>query len=81
MVKESEKHAEEDRKFKEPVDARNEADTLIYSTEKTVKELGDKVDSDTKGKIDEATKELKDASAGDDIEKSKPLPKIKRSPS
>ncbi|NMB42345.1 MAG: molecular chaperone DnaK [Firmicutes bacterium] len=71
MVKESEKHAEEDRKFKELVDARNEADTLIYSTEKTVKELGDKVDSDTKGKIDEATKELKDASAGDDIEKIK----------
>ena len=66
MVKESHKHAEEDRKFKELVDARNEADSLIYSTEKTLKELGDKVDSSTEEKVNKAVQELKEASAGDD---------------
>ena len=66
MVKESQKHAEEDRKFKELAEARNQADSLIYSTEKTIRELGDKVDSGTRDKVDKAIQELKDASSGSD---------------
>ncbi|HAA34183.1 MAG TPA: molecular chaperone DnaK [Firmicutes bacterium] len=66
MIKESQKHAEEDRKFKELAEARNQADSLIYSTEKTIRELGDKVDSGTKDKVDKAIQELKDASSGSD---------------
>ncbi|RJX29585.1 MAG: molecular chaperone DnaK [Dethiobacter sp.] len=71
MVQESQKHAEEDRKFKELAEARNQADSLVYSTEKTLRELGDKVDSDTKGKVDKAIQELKEASAGQDTGKIK----------
>jgi molecular chaperone DnaK len=71
MVKESQKHAEEDRKFKELAEARNQADSLIYSTEKTIRELGDKVDSNTKDKVDKAIQELKEASAGNDTSKIK----------
>ena len=66
MIKESQKYAEEDRKFKELAEARNQADSLIYSTEKTLRELGDKVDSGTKDKVNKAIQELKDASSGSD---------------
>lgn len=67
MVEEAEKHAEEDRKRKELVDLRNEADSLIYSTEKTLKDLGDKVDKDKKEKIESAIGELRKACEGDDV--------------
>ncbi len=61
LVKDAEMHAEEDKKKKELAESRNHADTLIYSTEKTVKELGDKVESDLKSDIEGAIERLKKA--------------------
>ncbi len=61
MVKDAELHAEEDRKEKERVETINEADTLIYSTEKSLKELGDKLPEDEKNKIEAAVADLKKA--------------------
>jgi molecular chaperone DnaK len=66
LVKDAEVHAEEDKKKKELVEARNSADALIYSTEKSIKELGDKVDSETKTKVEDATSALKKAMEGED---------------
>jgi molecular chaperone DnaK len=71
MVEDAKKHAAEDAKRKELIDARNQADSLIYSTEKTLRDLGDKVESGIKEKIDGAIKELKDTMAGEDIGKIK----------
>jgi molecular chaperone DnaK len=61
MVKEAELHAEEDRKEKEKAEVRNEADTMIYSTEKSLKDLGDKVNAADKAAIEEASAALKKA--------------------
>ncbi|MFH0786265.1 MAG: molecular chaperone DnaK [Pseudomonadota bacterium] len=61
LVKDAEMHAEEDKNKKELAEARNHADSLIYSTEKTVKDLGDKVDSALKSDIDSAIERLKKA--------------------
>ncbi|KAA0259055.1 molecular chaperone DnaK [Deferribacter autotrophicus] len=66
MVKEAELHAEEDKKKRELVELRNQADTLIYSTEKSLKEHGDKVDAATKEEIEKALDELKKVQAGED---------------
>jgi len=66
LVKDAEMHAEDDKKKRELVEARNSADALIYSTEKSIKELGGKVDSGTKAKIEEAISGLKKAMEGDD---------------
>ncbi len=66
MVKDAEAHAEEDQKFKEVVELRNKADGLIHSTEKSVKDLGDKVDDETKSNIDIASSALKEALKGND---------------
>lgn len=71
MVKEAEAHAEEDRKKKEAVEARNEADNLIYSVEKTINDLGDKVTADQKKRIDEAKDALKKALETNDVEEIK----------
>jgi len=71
MLKESEKHAEEDKKKKESIEVRNQADTLIYSTEKIMNEHKDKVDKDVKEKIEKAINELKEAVKTDDTEKIK----------
>ena len=60
MVKDAESHAEDDKKRKESVDARNQADALVYSTEKSLKEHGEKLAKEDKDKIDGAVKELKD---------------------
>lgn len=68
MMKEAETYAEEDAKKKAAAEARNEADTLIYSAEKTVNDLGDKVPVEEKAKIDSAREELKKALEGDDID-------------
>ena len=68
MVKEAEKHAAEDEKRKKLVEARNNADSLIYSTEKSVKELGDKVDGAKKEEIDSSIKQLREAMQGEDLE-------------
>lgn len=68
LVKDAELHADEDKKKKELVEARNMADSLIYSTEKSIKDLGDKVDADTKAKIEAAVAELKTTIEGEDTE-------------
>jgi molecular chaperone DnaK len=71
LIKDAEMHAEEDKKKKELVEARNSADALIYSTEKSIKELGDKVDSDTKSKIEESITALRKAMEGEDADEIK----------
>ncbi len=70
-VKEAEKYSEEDNKLKEKIELRNQADTLIYSVEKTLKESGDKVSEDEKNKITEDIKDLRKALEEDDVEKIK----------
>ena len=73
LVKDAELHAEEDKKHKEIVEARNMADSMIYQTEKSLKEMGDKVDDETKTKIDGAVSNLKAAMENDDPEEIKKL--------
>jgi molecular chaperone DnaK len=72
-IKEAELHADEDKKKRELVDARNQADTLIYSTEKSIKDLGDKVDDATKSSVEATSENLKKAMEGDDTEEIKRL--------
>jgi molecular chaperone DnaK len=67
-VKEAEKFAAEDKKRKEEIDVRNNADSLIYQSEKSLKDLGDKVSADDKSKIDEGVSKVKDALKGTDTE-------------
>lgn len=67
MVKEAEKYAEEDKKRKELVDARNEADNLAYSTEKMLKDLGDKVEASKRTEIENEIKRLREVAAQDDV--------------
>ncbi len=67
-VKEAEEYAAEDKKRREAVDIRNNADQMIYQTEKTVTEFGDKLSDDEKAKIDTAKEALKEALKGEDIE-------------
>jgi molecular chaperone DnaK len=66
FVREAEQHAEEDKKKRELVEARNQADTLIYSTEKTLREMGDKVDKSTRSGIEDQIAKLRPAIEGDD---------------
>ena len=73
LVKDAELHAEDDKKKRELVDARNAADALIYSTEKSIKDLGDKVDSETKSKVEDAISPLKKAMEGEDTTEIKRL--------
>ncbi len=68
MMKEAELHAEEDRKRREEIEIRNQADQLIYQTDKTLKDLGDKVDADLKKEAEEKQQALRDALAGNDID-------------
>ena len=67
-VKEAEAYAAEDKKRRETVDVRNNADQLIYQTEKTLAELGDKLAADEKSRIDAAKDALKEALKGEDTE-------------
>ena len=67
-VKEAEEYAAEDKKRRENVDIRNNADQMIYQTEKTVNDFGDKLSDDEKAKIDSAKEALKEALKGEDIE-------------
>jgi molecular chaperone DnaK len=66
-IKDAEKYAEEDRQRKEKVEVTNQADTLIYTTEKTLKELGDKVPGDQKQKVEKAIEVTRDALKSEDI--------------
>jgi molecular chaperone DnaK len=68
MQKDAEIHADEDKKKKEKIEAKNHADTLAYATEKSLKEYGDKVDADTKKAIEEKLEALKKVLTGDDVE-------------
>jgi molecular chaperone DnaK len=73
LIKDAEMHAEEEKKKRELIDARNMGDSMIYTTEKSIKEAGDKVDDATKGNINQAIENLKKALEGDDTEKIKKL--------
>ncbi|MGD0152850.1 MAG: molecular chaperone DnaK [Thermacetogeniaceae bacterium] len=68
MVKDAEQFADEDKKKKTAAETRNQADSLIYQTEKTLKDLGDKVPEGDAGKINEAKDELKKAMEGQDLD-------------
>jgi len=70
-IKEADLHAEDDKKKKELAEARNSADALIYQTEKSIKDLGDKVDSATKANVETAVESLKKALEGSDAEEIK----------
>jgi len=65
MIADAEAHAEEDKKFKELADTKNQGDALVHATEKTLSDLGEKVDQEERAKIETATAELKDALKGD----------------
>jgi molecular chaperone DnaK len=71
MVREAEAHAEEDRKRREAVELRNEADNLVFRTEKLISENADKITDDVKQPVEEAIAEVKSALEGDDNDKVK----------
>jgi len=68
MTKDAELHADEDKRRKELVETRNQADALVHATEKSLKDLGDKVDAATKGNVETEIENLKKVKDGDDIE-------------
>jgi molecular chaperone DnaK len=68
MVKDAEAHAEEDRRRKEEAEVRNSADTLVYQTDKLLREQGEKIEGDDKTKVETALAELKTQLAGEDLE-------------
>jgi molecular chaperone DnaK len=68
MVKDAEAHAEEDRKRREEAEVRNQADTLVYQTEKLLKEQGDKISGDEKSAVEDKLGDLKGALGGSDVE-------------
>ncbi len=71
MKKEAEAHTQEDKKKKELIEARNIADNLIYTSEKTLREAGDKIDQNTKKEVEGKVEELKKVKDGDNIEEIK----------
>ena len=64
MVKEAEKFAKEDKEKRDDIDTKNQSESVIYQTEKQLKELGDKVPAEVKEKVEAKLKDLKDAVAG-----------------
>ena len=68
MVKDAEAHAEDDKKFADLINARNQAEGLIHGVEKSLKDLGDKVEADEKAAVESAVSELQEALKGDDKE-------------
>jgi len=73
LVKDAELHAEDDKKKRAAVEARNAADQLVYSTEKTLADLGEKVDAGTKSEVEAAIADLKKAMEGEDVDEIKRL--------
>ncbi|WP_419787416.1 molecular chaperone DnaK [Pseudodesulfovibrio sp.] len=71
MVKDAESHAEDDKKKQQLIETRNNADTLVYTTEKSIRELGDKVDATLKADIESKVEALKKALEGDDVDEIK----------
>jgi molecular chaperone DnaK len=68
MVRDAEAHADEDKKKREAIEARNHADSMVYTTEKSLKEFGDKIDAVEKGTIENKLAELKKLMEGEDAE-------------
>ena len=68
MVRDAEAHADEDKKKREAIEARNHADSMVYTTEKSLKEFGDKIDAVEKGNIENKLAELKKLMEGEDAE-------------
>ena len=68
MVKDAEAHAEEDRKFRELVEVRNQADALIHASEKSLADLADEVEEEERKSVEEAIESLREAVKGDDKE-------------
>ncbi len=68
MTKDAELHADEDKKRKELVETRNSADALVHATEKSLKDLGDKVDAETKANVEKEIENVKSVKDGDDLE-------------
>ena len=73
MVREAEQHAEEDAQRREQIEARNRADSLVYATEKGLKDYGEKVSPEDKETIERVMGELKEALKGEDVERIKTL--------
>lgn len=71
MIRDAEAHAEDDRRRKEEAEVRNSADTLVYQTEKLLREQGEKFQGDEKDKVESGLKDLKDALSGSDVERIK----------
>ena len=71
MIKEAEAHAAEDSKRRDEAETRNKADTLVYQTEKLLRDQGDKIDGDDKVQVEQALGTLKEALGGSDLEKIK----------
>ncbi len=76
LIKDAELHAGDDRKKKELIDARNAADTLIYTTQRSMTELGDKLNSTTKAEVEQAIGDLKQAMEGEDTAEIKRLTEV-----
>lgn len=68
MIRDAEAHAEEDRRRREEAEVRNQADTLVYQTEKLLKEQGDKISGEEKSAVEAKLGDLKGALAGSDVE-------------
>ncbi len=73
MVREGEQHADEDRRRKEEIETRNQADTMAYTAEKTLRDLGDKVPADLRSDIEGKVKAVRDALEGSDVERMRRL--------
>lgn len=71
MIKDAEAHTSEDKKRREGADVKNRADQIVYETEKNLREYGDKIDSDTKAKVDSSVSSVKEALKRSDIEEIK----------
>jgi molecular chaperone DnaK len=71
MVRDAESHAEDDRRRREEAEVRNQSDTLVYQTEKLLREQGDKFEGDEKQKVESGLAELKEALSGSDVERIK----------
>jgi molecular chaperone DnaK len=65
MVREAQQNAEEDKRRRQEIETRNQADQLAYQTEKNLKEYGDKIEADTRAKVEEAVKQVREALKSD----------------
>lgn len=68
MRQEAEQHAEEDRKLRELIEAKNHADNMVYSAEKTLKDLGDKVPGELQQKVEDAASKVREVKDGEDVD-------------